>query len=396
NASVTVNVLANDTDVDDGAVLSVTAASAPSGQGTASVVGNQVQFNPGSDFDHLAQGATANVVVSYSIQDQFGATSSSTVTVTVTGTNDGPVANADVAATSENASVTVNVLANDSDIDDGAILTVPAASAPSGQGTASVVGNQVQFNPGTDFDYLAVGESALVSVNYSIQDEHGANASSTVSITVTGTNDAPTIDAGGTDATGAVTELPNGDPGENTATLQDSGTIAFDDVDISDTHSASFAPQSGGYVGTFALDPVNQAGDTVGWNFSVDDSAIDYLDDGETLTQTYTVQVDDGHGGTTTQDVTVTITGAADNVPPDGTNWYIDNSAVGSLNNGSPTDPFTSIAAFNAAQGTPGGPGTSDNVFLLASRGPTAGAPWTALRTRAAQNLARKQRDDAG
>ncbi|RYD66008.1 MAG: hypothetical protein EOP58_06360, partial [Sphingomonadales bacterium] len=113
NQTILINVRANDTDVDSGAVLTVIAASAPSGQGTAAVVSNQVQFNPGSNFDHLAQGATANVLVSYTIQDQFGATSSSTVTVTVTGTNDGPVANADVGATSENASVTVNVLAND-------------------------------------------------------------------------------------------------------------------------------------------------------------------------------------------------------------------------------------------------------------------------------------------
>ena len=62
----------------------------------------------------------------------------------------------------------VDVLANDTDVDNGAVLTVTAASAPAGQGTASVVGNQVQFDPGTDFDYLAAGESADVVVNYTI------------------------------------------------------------------------------------------------------------------------------------------------------------------------------------------------------------------------------------
>jgi VCBS repeat-containing protein len=66
------------------------------------VVGNQVQFNPGTDFDHLAVGATASVTVSYSIQDEHGATSSSTVNITVTGTNDGPVANPDTASAGEN------------------------------------------------------------------------------------------------------------------------------------------------------------------------------------------------------------------------------------------------------------------------------------------------------
>ena len=47
------------------------------------------------------------------------------------------------------------------------------------------------------------------------------------------------------------------------------------------------------------------------------DGVLDSLDDGETLTQTYAIEIDDGHGGTATQDVTITITGDADNVPPD-------------------------------------------------------------------------------
>ena len=191
NASVTVDVVANDTDVDDGAVLSVTAASAPAGKGSASIVANRVVFNPGGDFDHLAPGATETVVLSYTTSDQHGATSASTVSVTVTGTNDGPVANPDTAATGENKPVTIDVLANDNDADDGAVLTVTAASAPADKGTASVVGNKVVFNPGTDFDDLALGESETVTVSYSIVDQHGATSSSTVAITVTRTNDAP-------------------------------------------------------------------------------------------------------------------------------------------------------------------------------------------------------------
>ncbi|HYD23388.1 MAG TPA: Ig-like domain-containing protein [Croceibacterium sp.] len=374
NAAVLVDVLANDNDADDGAVLTVVAASAPSGQGSASIVGNQVQFDPGSDFDHLADGATANVTVSYTIEDEHGASASSTIQITVTGTNDGPVANPDTDTTSENAAVTVDVLANDTDADDGAVLTVTAASGPSGQGSVAIVGNQVEFDPGTDFDYLAVGESADVVINYTIEDEHGASSSSTATVTVTGANDAPTIDAANTTASGSVEELPNGDPGEGTATHSADGTIAFDDLDLSDTHSASATAQGSGYLGTFTLDPVDQTGDSVGWSFDVSDADLDSLDEGEEVTQTYTVEIDDGKGGTATQDVTITITGAGDSVPPDGTNWYIDNSAVGSAETGSPSDPFTSIAAFNAAQGTPGGPGAGDNVFLLAGTGTYAEA----------------------
>ena len=51
---------------------------------------------------------------------------------------------------------------------------------------------------------------------------------------------------------------------------------------------------------------------SAGWSFTVSDSAIDYLKAGQTLTQKYDVTIDDGHGGSTTQTVTVTLIGAGD------------------------------------------------------------------------------------
>ena len=48
------------------------------------------------------------------------------------------------------------------------------------------------------------------------------------------------------------------------------------------------------------------------WTFSAQDSNFDYLAAGETLTLTYTVQVDDGNGGVATQPVTITVTGTND------------------------------------------------------------------------------------
>jgi VCBS repeat-containing protein len=200
------NVLANDSDIDNGAVLTLTNAVAPAGQGTASVVDNKVQFDPGGNFESLALGESANVVVSYNIVDEHGATGSSTLTVTVTGANDGPVANPDSAATGENGTILIDVGANDTDVDHGAILTVTGTSVPAGKGSAAGVGRQIQFNPGTDFDDLAVGETEVVVIGYTIADEHGASASSTLTITVTGTNDAPVArpDARTTSETSAV------------------------------------------------------------------------------------------------------------------------------------------------------------------------------------------------
>src|SRR5437016_136566 len=152
NQTLTIDVLANDTDVDDGHAFTLVSASAPIGQGSASVAGNQLQFNPGSDFDHLAQGATASVTLSYNMTDEHGASASSTVVVTITGTNDAPVAVADVAAGTENQTLTLDVLANDTDVDDGHLFTLVSASAPIGQGSASVHGNQLEVNPPADVD----------------------------------------------------------------------------------------------------------------------------------------------------------------------------------------------------------------------------------------------------
>ena len=72
------------------------------------------------------------------------------------------------ATTDENTPVLVNVLANDTDVDHGAVLTVTAASAPAGQGTRQRRRQPGPFDPGTDFDYLAEGETAVVTVSYTI------------------------------------------------------------------------------------------------------------------------------------------------------------------------------------------------------------------------------------
>src|SRR3954464_4548917 len=191
--------------------------------------GNNVTFNPGTDFDHLAAGATETVIINYTMQDEHGATSTSTLTVTVTGTNDAPVANADTASTTENAAIAVAVLANDTDADDGAVLSLVSATGPAGKGTVGMSGNNVTFNPGTDFDHLAAGATENVVVNYTMQDEHGATSSSTLTVAVTGTNDAPVAHA-------------------DTATTSENAPISIDVLanatDVDDGHSLSLVSTS--------------------------------------------------------------------------------------------------------------------------------------------------------
>ena len=97
------------------------------------------------------------------------------------------------------------------------------------------------------------------------------------------------------------------------AQQSDSGIIAFSDAPT-DTHSAGFVAQGGGpgYVGTFSLDAVDQSGNSVGWDFVVDNFALQSLRANQTVTQTYIVTISDQLGGSTVQNVTVQLHGVND------------------------------------------------------------------------------------
>jgi VCBS repeat-containing protein len=114
----------------------------------------------------------------------------------------------------------------------------------------------------------------------------------------------------------SVSEITEGGAGEGTDSLTTGGVIPLKDIDVADGHSVSSAAQGSGYLGTFtAAMGDSAAGDgegTVVWNFSVADADVEHLGEGETLVQSYLVTVNDGHGGTASQTVTVTITGTND------------------------------------------------------------------------------------
>ena len=93
--------------------------------------------NTDAQTNALAQGESVTDVFSYTVTDEFGATDTATLTITITGTNDGPVAvgdtNAGDAVTRAgvnpatrpfpgDASAAGDVLANDTDVDNGAVL----------------------------------------------------------------------------------------------------------------------------------------------------------------------------------------------------------------------------------------------------------------------------------
>jgi VCBS repeat-containing protein len=175
-------------------------------------------------------------------------------------------------------------------------------------------------------DFLAKGETLTLTYMATVDDHNGGTVTQPITITITGTDDAPGITAA---TSNAFAELP----GTNIATPDTvGGTISFTDVDLSDrpTVTAPFASYSylaaGGTALTLTaaqqtaleatLAIVPTAGSTnngsASWTYSVADKALDFLAKGETLTLTYMATVDDHNGGIVTQPITITITGADD------------------------------------------------------------------------------------
>ena len=190
------------------------------------------------------------------------------------------------------------------------------AQDSAGSGTGSIAWNFLVGD--SDIDYLSEGQTLTQNYDVTIDDGHaGGSVTQTVAVNIIGTNDAPTITYA--DDSGAVVEdQPVSDdmgdlvvPAAETA----SGEIDFADVDLADVHSVTVQAADAGYVGSLdaavSEDSTGYGDGWLDWTFAVDNSAIDYLAEGEELEQTYDVTVSDGYAAAT-QSVTVTVTGAND------------------------------------------------------------------------------------
>ncbi|MFJ3052635.1 retention module-containing protein, partial [Pseudomonas nitroreducens] len=263
------------------------------GQGNGSLSFNpdgSYSFNPGKDFDSLAQGETRDVTFTYQAKDNNGALSDpQTITITVTGTNDAPVAQPGTATTEENTVLNGQVPAA-SDVDGS--VTGYQLTTGVGQGNGSLSFNpdgSYSFNPGKDFDSLAQGETRDVTFTYQAKDNNGALSDpQTITITVTGTNDAAVI-----------TGQTSGSANETDAPVTLGGKLDVTDVD----GPASFQAQNNvaGLHGTFNL------GTDGTWTYTAN-SAYNELNVGDKLTDSFTVKAADG----TSTTVTVTINGTND------------------------------------------------------------------------------------
>ncbi|SIO96141.1 Hemolysin, chromosomal [Vibrio spartinae] len=283
--AITGRIIATDVDLPDDASLTFSIESNVAGL-TFNADGTY-SFDA-SSYDALAAGEIQVIKVPVTVTDDLGATGTTTLTIRVVGTNDAPEAQAATGTVAEDATISGSLTASDVDLPDNANLTFSTESSVPGL-TLNADGDY-SFDA-SGYDALAAGEKQVIEVPITVTDDRGATDTTTLTITVTGTDDTPEVT--GT-FTGAVTE---GDIGDVT---QVSGTIEITDADANDNPVFADTTVSGVYGSLTLVDGQ--------WTYTLDQSKAQSLADGEQVTDTITLTASDG----TTQQIEIDITGTND------------------------------------------------------------------------------------
>jgi gliding motility-associated-like protein len=269
-ATTSIDVIANDTDVDLGNILSLTTVSTP-GTGTVSINsdGVSVDYTPSADFN-------GTEVITYTVSDGTD-TATGALTVTVTSVNDAPEAIADTATVSEDAATTsIDVIANDTDEEEDTLTLTLVNTSGTGTVSINLDGVSVDYTPSADFNGTEV-------ITYTVSDGTDT-ATGTLTVTVTSVNDAPVAVA-------------------DTATvLEDAATTSIDviandtDVDLGNILSLTTVSTPG--TGTVSINS--------------DGFSVDYIPSANfNGTEVITYTVSDGTD-TATGTLTVTVTSVND------------------------------------------------------------------------------------
>ncbi|WP_414868204.1 beta strand repeat-containing protein, partial [Pseudomonas sp. IT-194MI4] len=280
-----------------------------------------------TQLQELAAGASLADSFTYAIRLGNGTLSWATAQVQFAGMNDSVTMNVSVQAgtvtedapttpsTTDSLSTTGTIAFSDVDLSDTHTASFVAAggntTALGNFSLASVIEAANAANGTVNWtytvnnaaaQYLAQGQTATETYVVTVSDGHGSSTTQNVIITITGTNDQVHITSG----------VQTGDAKEDSGDYAANGSITFTDADLIDTHSVTVTPGASGYLGSFTTDPLHDSTGTgsgsLGWHFAVDNAAVQFLGEGQILTQTYNVAIGDG----TVQTVTITITGTND------------------------------------------------------------------------------------
>ena len=192
-------LLGNDLDP-DGQILTLTSVDTSNTQGDVEFdqITESLSYTPNQET--LNAGETKTDTFTYTIASG-NFTDTATVTLTITGENDVPVAVNDIFTATEDEVLSVSIaeglLSNDTDINTNDVLTVINAVPVTGDDTP------IDIREAGSFDFAASSSVALNALDegetftsvytYTIEDSNAGTATGTLSIVVSGINDAPIL-----------------------------------------------------------------------------------------------------------------------------------------------------------------------------------------------------------
>ncbi|MDC0967998.1 VCBS domain-containing protein [Alphaproteobacteria bacterium] len=303
--------------------------------------------------DALDTGDTVTDVFNYTVTSG-SQTDTAVLTITVTGINDAPVAANDTGSVNEGATLTVSngssdiIDDNDTDADASSSLSVSAirTGGSEGSGTAGSIGaaltgtyGQITLNADGSYTYVANQDAAnaldandqVTDVfNYTLSDGT-ATDTATITITITGVNDAPSgvNDTGYINEDATLTVADGGSAIAGTASGSNSGDVLANDTDpdasptltLTGTYSHTGGTDENGSLNSSTSNSASLGSGVLGtygtltlaangsYTYAATTAAADALGTGDRVTDVFTYTVTDENSATSTATITITVIG---------------------------------------------------------------------------------------
>ncbi|HZN15666.1 MAG TPA: Ig-like domain-containing protein [Acidimicrobiales bacterium] len=243
----------------DGDTLAITAPVLGPFNGNVVCAAALCEYMPNAEFH-------GSDLFTFSVDDGHGGTDNASVSITVNSVNDPPVSSGASATTPEDTSVAVTLPATDID---GDMLSYSTTSPA--HGTLTGIAPNIVYVPNTNY-------FGADSFDFTADDNHGGQSSSTITITVTPVNDAPiatggsvatpedtsvSFQLGGTDVENdTLTYTVTSPPSVGTLTCNGTGACTYDPpADYSGSAIVRYDVTDGQYtdsgIFTVIVDPVN-------------------------------------------------------------------------------------------------------------------------------------------
>ena len=314
--------------------------------------------------------------------------------ISVVADNHAPVAVPDTATITEDLAFTSaapGVLANDTDVDNGDTKSVSGVAFGATQGAlgsplAGTYGT-LTLNADGSYTYLAnkapaealgAGQTANEQFTYTMKDAAGATSSTTLTFTITGTNDAPVNQAPNNQTTAEDTALVFSTANGNAITVSDVDTPNLT-VTLSSTNGAlTLGSTAGVTVGGNGTGTVTLSGSSAAINAALNGSSYKSVADYNGTAQ-LTVSTSDGSAPAVVSTIAVTITPVIDIHNDSATTFESQAVTINTNANDTFSNPGHAITAINgAAIGTGGSVAVANGSVTLQPDGtllftPTAG-----------------------